>query len=142
MALAPAIEMVLGLRPGERPVRIWRAGYVLPNRSFDDEDASTPMTPGVLVATEQRLIFVREKGLLNKSYQPMDSIELGQITGHRITSLLRLKELEIDLRDQKGARQQRFSNLYEIDPVTLRPVQPSTPDEARAFFGSLIKGSG
>ncbi len=136
--ISPAVLQALFLRPGERAVGVWRAGYVLPDRSFDDEEASTPMTPGILVASDQRLIFVQEKGILNKSYRPMDSMELRQITGHRITSLLRMKELEVELQDQKGRRKQRFSNLYEIDPLSLKPLRPSTPDEARSFFGNLI----
>lgn len=140
MTVAPTVQMALGLRPGERAIRMWRAGYVVPGRYYDEDAAFPVCLSGILVASDQRLIFVQEKGLLNKSYQPMDSLELRQITGHRITSLLKMKELEVDLEDQKGRRKQRLSNLYEIDPLTLKPVQPSTPDEARAFFGSLIGG--
>ncbi len=141
MNIAPAVLMALGLRPGERAIRIWRAGYVVPDRHYDDDSAYPVMLPGILVASDKRLIFVQEKGLMSKSYQPMVSLELRQITGHRITSLLKMKELEIELEDERGLRKQRLSNLYEIDPLTLKPLQPSTPDEARAFFGALFGGA-
>ena len=141
MNIAPAVLMALGLRPGERAIRIWRAGYVVPDRHYDDDAAYPVMLPGILVASDQRLIFVQEKGLLNKNYHQMVSIELRQIIDHRLTSLLRLKELEIEVQDQRGRTKQRFSNLYEIDPLNLKPLQPSTPDEARAFFGALFGGA-
>ena len=83
MTVAPAVQMALGLRPGERAIRMWRAGYVVPGRYYDEDDAIPVMLSGILVASDQRLIFVQEKGLLNKSYQPMDSLELRQITGHQ-----------------------------------------------------------
>jgi hypothetical protein len=140
MVVAPAVLMALDLRPGESVARIWRAGYVLPDRSSEGE-ASTPMASGILVTTNQRLIFVHEKGVINKSYKLMDAMELHQITGQHITSLLRLKELEVEVQDQQALRKQRFSNLHEIDPFTLKPVPPSTPEEATDYFEKLIARS-
>jgi hypothetical protein len=133
--------MAVGLQPGERAIRTWRAGLVVPGRYYDEDNSLPVMLSGILVASDQRLIFVQEKGLLNKSYQPMEAWELRQIVGHRITSLLKMKELEVELQDQRGPRKVRLSNLYEIDPFTLKAVQPATPDEARAFFGTLIGGA-
>lgn len=137
-SIAPAMLQALGLRLGERTVRVLRGGYVLPESSFDEDAPSAPMASGILIVSDQRLIFVREKGLLNKSYHQMESIELRHITDHRLTSLLRLKELEVEAQDQRGRIKRRFSNLYEIDPLTLKPLQPSTPEEARVFFGTLF----
>jgi hypothetical protein len=129
----------MGLRQGERTLGAWVAGYVPSEGSFDDEATYAPVIPGVLVLTDQRLAFVQEKGVLKKQYQHVESVELGRIEGHRITSLLKVKELEVEILDPKGRRNQRFSSIYEIDPLTLKALRPSTPDEARAFFEGALK---
>src|SRR5690606_20228896 len=64
-ALSPLVLPAAGLRPGERVFQVWRAA--LDQGYSSDEDATSNSVGGLLLATDHRLIFLQEKGVLNKS---------------------------------------------------------------------------
>lgn len=135
--LSPLVLPEAGLRPGERVFQVWRAG--LDQGYSSDEDSTTNSMGGLLLATDQRLIFLQEKGMLNKSYRLKESLEWGQIAGYRATSMLRMKGLEVQVPARFGTKRHQFDNLYEVDPQTLKPLAPWPVEQARALLDALAQ---
>ncbi len=135
--LSPLVLPVAGLRPGERVFQVWRAG--LDQGYSSDEDSTSNSMGGLLLATDQRLIFLQEKGVLSKSYKLKESLEWGQITGYKATSMLRIKGLEVQVPARFGTKRHQFDNLYEVDPQTLKPLAPWPVEQARALLDALAQ---
>jgi hypothetical protein len=137
IALSPLVFPEAGLRPGERVFQVWRAGL---NQGYSsDEDSTSNAIGGLLLATDQRLIFLQEKGILSKSYKPKESLDWGQIKGYKATSMLRIKGLEVQVPARFGTKRHQFDNLYEVDPQTLKPLAPWPVEQARALLDALAQ---
>lgn len=133
--LPPMLLQAAGLRPGERIMQVWRAGQVQTSNDPEESDTSVPV---VLLATEQRLVVVREKGLMSKSYKPQASYEYREIVSYDLTSMLRVKGLNIYTQGRFMRSRTEYVNLCEADPATLRPVAPLPVERTRALLEGLI----
>lgn len=136
-ALSPLVLPAAGLRPGERVFQVWRAG--LDQGYSSDEDSTSNSIGGLLLATDQRLIFLQEKGVLSKSYKPRESLEWGQMKGYRATSMLHIKGLEVQVPARIGTKRHQFDNLYEVDPQSLKPLAPWPVEQTRALLDALAQ---
>ncbi|HUT27338.1 MAG TPA: hypothetical protein VMW85_04760 [Methanomassiliicoccales archaeon] len=136
-ALLPQIVMATALRPNERPMQIWRAGLEMPNPNFND-DQRTPMMNGLLLATDQRLAFVEEKGIFSKTYMVRENIEFGQIYHWQLHRFMRMKTLQVDLMGGHGGRK-IFQNIYEVDPMTMRALNPLPAEQVQGLLETLIR---
>lgn len=137
MMLMPQVASVAMLRPNERAVQVWRAGlekdYVNPE---DKNEGGTFNINGVLIATDQRLIFLQEKGLFGKSYKPLESMEYREIVNWRLGQTVKVRSLQVDVAQGRD-RRKVFNNLCEVDPATLNMVQPWSLDQVRQLLGGL-----
>jgi hypothetical protein len=124
-----------GLRPGERTVQLWRAGLVEPST---DPEESDPTASVVLLATDQRLIVLREKGLMNRTYRFQAAFEYRDIVSYDLTSMLRIKGLRVHTQGRFMKNRTDFVNLCEADPATLRPLAPLPVEQTRALLDGLI----
>jgi len=136
-ALSPLLLPTAGLRPGERVFQVWRAG--LDRGCSSDEESASNSIGGLLLATDQRLIFLQEKGMLGKSYRPMESREWGQMKGYKVTPMLHMKGLELEVPARIGTKCQRFDNLHEVDPQSLKPLAPWPVERTRALLDALAQ---
>lgn len=134
--LMPQLASAAMLRPNERPAQVWRAG--LEQDTYDPEEGGhgTFNVNGLLIATDQRLIFVQEKGVFGKSYRPLESMEYREIANWRLGQTMRIRSLQVDLAQGRG-RRMVFNNLSEVDPVNLNLVQPWTLDQVKQLLGGL-----
>ena len=134
--LMPQIASAAALRPNERLVQVWRAG--LETTIMDPEDGpSNTNLSGVLLATDQRLIFMQKKNILSSKYSITENLEYGNIASWKVRHLLRVKNLQIDL-FQGRDRQKVFNNLCEVDPGTLSALQPWTAENLHSLLQGLI----
>jgi hypothetical protein len=90
----------------------------------------------VLIATDQRLIFVQEKGVFGKSYKPLESMEYREIVNWRLGQTMRIRSLQVDVAQGRD-RRRVFNNLSEVDPSTLNTVAPWTLDQVKELLGRL-----
>ncbi|MBI0584543.1 MAG: zinc ribbon domain-containing protein [Methanomassiliicoccus sp.] len=134
-SLSPQIAQASGLRPGERAVQMWRAGQV--ERSTDPEESDSSVSV-ILLATDQRLIVLREKGLMNKTYKPHGAFEYREVASYDLTSMLRIKGLSIYTQGKWMRSRTDFNNLCEVDPVTLKAVAPFPVEQTRALLDGLM----
>ena len=125
--------------PVECRVQVWRAGYEVPGRPVFDDESSNNYLNGILVATDQRVVFIEEKGALSRSYRLKEGIELSQVLAHKVSSFFRVKGLTLEFQAPGGKRAQSFANLYEVDPISLKPVQPQDATEVERLLGSLLR---
>ena len=134
--LMPQVASAAMLRPNERAVQAWRAG--LERDSYDPEEGEhgTFNISGVLIATDQRLIFVQEKGVFGKSYKPLESIEYREIVNWKLGQTIRIKSLQVDVAQGRN-RRKVFNNLSEVDPMTLSVLTPWTLDQVKDLLGRL-----
>jgi hypothetical protein len=134
--LMPQVASAAMLRPNERTVQVWRAG--LEKDSYDPEEGEhgTYNVNGLLIATDQRLIFLQEKGLFGKSYRPLESMEYREIANWRLGQTMRIRSLQVDVAQGRG-RRMVFNNLSEADPVSLNLMQPWTLEQVKQLLGSL-----
>jgi len=138
LMLMPQLAAAAGLRPNERPVQLWRAGLEMSYVGMDDEDLNHTLN-GLLLATDQRLIYIQEKWLFGKSYRPCESIEYGQIAKWNVHRFMRVKNLVVDMSVGRD-RRKSFQNLYEVDPFTLNALAPWPAEQAQALLHNLIEG--
>jgi hypothetical protein len=134
-SISPIVLQASGLRPGERAVQIWRAGQVERSSDPDEADSTTSV---VLVATDQRLIVLREKGLMSKTYKFQVAFEYREIVSYDLTSMLRIKGLSIYAQGRLLRSRTEFVNLCEADPATLRPIAPLPVEQTRALLEGLM----
>lgn len=134
--LMPAVASVAMLRPNERTVQVWRAGSEKDSYDPEENEHGTFNLSGLLIATDQRLIFVQEKGLFSKSYKPLESMEYREIANWKLGQTLRIRSLQVDM-VQGRHRSKVFNNLCEVDPMTLSVMQPWTMDQVKQLLGSL-----
>jgi hypothetical protein len=116
----------------EKPLGIWRAGYV------QGEGGSAVTSSGFLVATDQRLIFILERGRLSKGFTFEHSVELDHITAYRLASMMQSKSLEVYVDDKVRPRLERYSNLSEVDPSSMKMGRTVSAEESREFFDRLL----
>ncbi|MHC1710354.1 MAG: hypothetical protein AB9819_08125 [Methanomassiliicoccales archaeon] len=134
--LMPQVASAAMLRPNERAVQVWRAG--LEQYQYDPEEGThgTFNISGVLIATDQRLIFVQEKGVFGKSYKPLDSVDYREIINWKLGQTMRMKSLQVDVAQGRD-RRKVFNNLCEADPMTLSHLTPWTLDQVKDLLGRL-----
>jgi len=118
-------------------MQIWRAGLEMPNRNFDT-DQRTPMLNGLLLATDQRLVFVEEKGIFSKTYTVRENIEFGQILHWQLHRFMRMKTLQVDLMGGHNGRK-IFQNIYEVDPMTMKVLNPLPAEQVQGLLETLIR---
>ena len=116
-------------------MQIWRAGQVERSSDPDEADSTTSV---VLVATDQRLIVLREKGLMSKTYKFQVAFEYREIVSYDLTSMLRIKGLSIYAQGRLLRSRTEFVNLCEADPATLRPIAPLPVEQTRALLEGLM----
>lgn len=116
-------------------MQLWRAGLVEP--STDPEDSDSTIST-ILLATDQRLIVLREKGLMNKTYRFHTAFEYRDIVSYDLTSMLRIKGLRVQTQGRLMKSRTDFTNLCEADPGTLRPLAPLPVEQTRALLETLI----
>jgi len=109
----------------------------MPNPNFND-DQRTPMMNGLLLATDQRLAFVEEKGIFSKTYMVRENIEFGQIYHWQLHRFMRMKTLQVDLMGGHGGRK-IFQNIYEVDPMTMRALNPLPAEQVQGLLETLIR---
>jgi len=136
MMLIPQVAAAAMLRPNERTAQVWRAGLEQDYVAGDDDESGTFNVSGVLIATDQRLIFVQEKGVFGKSYKPLESMEYREIVNWKLGQTMRIKSLQVDV-SQGRHRRKVFNNLSEVDPMTLNTLTPWTLDQVKQLLGSL-----
>ncbi|MCG7843881.1 MAG: hypothetical protein MIO90_00440 [Methanomassiliicoccales archaeon] len=134
--LMPEVAAGASFRPNEVPAQIWRAGQEFTQWDSDDGMNKTAHLSGLLLATDQRLIFLVKKNMLSKNYVIKESMEYGNIANWRITQLMRVRSLQVDL-SQGRDRRQVFHNLYEVDPMTLKALTPQTVQQVQELLGRL-----
>lgn len=134
--LMPQVASAAMLRPNERAVQAWRAG--LEQDSYDPEEGEhgTFNISGVLIATDQRLIFVQEKGVFSKSYRPLDSMEYREIVNWKLGQTMRIRSLQVEVAQGRN-RRKVFNNLSEVDPMTLNALTPWSLDQVKDLLGRL-----
>lgn len=134
--LMPQVASAVMLRPNERAVQVWRAG--LEKDSYDPEEGThgTFNINGVLIATDQRLVFVQEKGVFGKSYRPLESVEYREIVDWKLGQTFRVRSLQVDVAQGRD-RRKVFNNLCEVDPMTLNVLTPWTQDQVKELLGRL-----
>lgn len=104
--------------PGERTVRLWRARYLNygPKELAEGMGGLQESTKGILVATNQRLIYMHEKGALRTSgYEVVENIPFGSIRGLEA----RGNEVLVSLKDQ-DALTPRFMEASALDWNSLK----------------------
>jgi hypothetical protein len=136
MMLMPQVASAAMLRPNERTMQVWRAGLEKDSYDPEENEHGTFNLNGVLIATDQRLIFVQEKGVFGKSYKPLESIEYREIANWRLGQTMRIRSLQVDV-TQGRDRRKVFNNLSEVDPATLNVVAPWTLDQVKELLGRL-----
>lgn len=136
MMLMPQVASAAMLRPNERTMQVWRAGLEKDSYDPEENEHGTFNLNGVLIATDQRLIFVQEKGVFGKSYKPLESIEYREIANWRLGQTMRIRSLQVDVTQGRG-RSKVFNNLSEVDPATLNVVAPWTLDQVKELLGRL-----
>lgn len=77
-----------------------------------------------------------KKNILSKNYVAKDSMEYNNIASWKITQLMRVKSLHVDLLQGRD-RRQVFHNFYEVDPMTLKAQNPQTVQQAQELLGRL-----
>ncbi|HQQ25350.1 MAG TPA: PH domain-containing protein, partial [Methanomassiliicoccales archaeon] len=112
MMLMPQVASAAMLRPNERPVQVWRAGLEKDSYDPEENEHGTFNLNGVLIATDQRLVFVQEKGMFGKSYKPLESIEYREIANWRLGQTMRIRSLQVDVAQGRD-RRKVFNNLSE-----------------------------
>ena len=136
----PQLASAAMLRPNERVAQVWRAGLEQDYVGMDDNDSGTFNLNGLLIATDQRLIFVQEKGLFGKSYRQLESVDYRDIRDWKFSQVMRIRSLRVDAAHGRNPRK-AFHNLYEVDPMTLGALAPQTLDYVKELLGRLKAGS-
>lgn len=136
--LHPGLAQGLALQPGEAVVQVWRAGLTQTYRNMDDEDRPYQLN-GVLVATDRRLCFVEEKGLMGKSYRLKESIPLEQVTGYSVGKLFRMKGLSLTVNEGGRSRRVELGNVYEVEPAGLQALPPAPVEHMKATLERLFR---
>ncbi|HRU11587.1 MAG TPA: hypothetical protein P5189_03410 [Methanomassiliicoccales archaeon] len=132
--LDPGVASAAMLRPNERAVHAWRAGMERTG-AVGDAAGGGSVVYGVLVATDQRLIFVQDRGTLADRYVLLESVEYGGIVDWRLSETTGVRALQVDSRDRGPWG--NFVNLYEVDPMTLRGIVPGPLEQLRRSLGAL-----
>ena len=119
-----------GYVTGNRSAGTWKNIYA---RALALDDGRTRL---VLIATDQRLIFVQEKGLFGKSYRALESIEYREIANWKLGQTIRVRSLRVDVAQGRD-RHKVFNNILEADPMTLNTLAPWTLDQVKQLLGRL-----
>ena len=136
MMLMPQVASAAMLRPNERTAQVWRAGLEQDHYDPEEGEHGTFNINGVLIATDQRLIFVQEKGVFGKSYRPLESIEYREIVNWKLGQTVRVRSLLVDVAQGRD-RRKVFNNIYEVDPMTLNNVPPWNQEQVKQLLGRL-----
>ena len=134
--LMPELASAAMLRPNEKAVQVWRAGLEQDHYDPEEGEHGTFNLNGVLIATDQRLIFVQEKGLFGKSYRALESIEYREIANWKLGQTIRVRSLRVDVAQGRD-RHKVFNNILEADPMTLNTLAPWTLDQVKQLLGRL-----
>ena len=136
MMLMPQVASAAMLRPNERTAQVWRAGLEQDRYDPEEGEHGTFNIKGVLIATDQRLIFVQEKGVFGKSYRPLESVDYREIVNWKLGQTMRIRSLQVDVAQGRD-RRKVFNNLCEVDPMTLNTLPPWTQDQVKQLLGRL-----
>ena len=136
LSIMPQLASAAMLRPNERVAQVWRAGLEQDYVGMDDDDSGTYKINGLLLATDQRLIFVQEKGMFGKSYVQLESVDYRDIRDWKLSQVMRIRSLRVDAAHGRNPRK-AFHNLYEVDPMTLSALAPQTLDQVKELLGRL-----
>ena len=123
------------LKPNENAIRMLRALYSQKN---PDPAQTGDLHSGFLLETNQRLIFLKEKGVLSKNYHPIIAIELEKISGCSITGGFN-KKLQINVPKEISALPPCFGSFREIDLPTLKPNKSRKTQEMQLEINDLIR---
>lgn len=77
--------------------------------------------------------------MLGKSYRPMESRDWGQMKGYKVTPMLHMKGLEMQVPTRIGTTRHRLDNLHEVDPQSLKPLAPWPVERTRALLDALAQ---
>lgn len=125
-APAPSLPGSLGqavrLNPGESIVTFYRARSLGDPRK-KDEDGGYDSMDGVLLITDQRMVFIEETGVLQKKMIMTESIDLSSVglvdvSGFR-SKLLAVHHVRYNLNYITG-----FDSFRELDMATMRGGRP------------------
>ncbi|MCU0861103.1 MAG: hypothetical protein MUE65_02155 [Methanomassiliicoccales archaeon] len=129
LPLAPSMSPLPGnlgqavrLNPGESIVTIYRARSLGDPRK-KDEDGGYNSMDGVLLLTDQRLVFIEETGILQKKMIMTESIDLGSINlvdvSGFMSKIVTVHHVRYNLNYITG-----FDNFRELDMATMKGGRP------------------
>ena len=125
--LMPELASAAMLRPNEKAVQVWRAGLEQDHYDPEEGEHGTFNLNGVLIATDQRLIFVQEKGLFDKSYRALESIEYREIANWKLGQTIRVRSLRVDVAQEMVHLIDQLTQLYAgQDNIGVSAI-PATP---------------
>ncbi len=134
--IMPKLASAAVLRPNEMVAQVWRAGLEQDYVGMEEGESGKFNINGLLLATDQRLIFVQEKGLFDKSYKQLESIDYREIGNWKLSQVVRTRALQVDV--TRGRLQRKvFNNLLEADPMSLVAQAPQNLDYVKQLLGRL-----
>lgn len=116
-ALHPSLENIIRMNPGESVLRLFRATSFGDPRAKNSENASK--YSGLMLITDQRLVFIVESGVFQKKYSlgetiELDAIQMVDVEGF-LDKCLVVRYLRYNLNYPSG-----FDDFMEVDPVSLK----------------------
>ena len=134
-ALLPgSLGQAVRLNPGEDVVKIYRARKLDPHGGDPEDDDSRT---GILLLTDQRLVFIEESGVLHKKFSATETIPMSEISLVNVTGLLS-KSLTVNYARYKLNYKMAFDQFRELDPATMKGMQSVTLLQAQQAFSDAM----
>jgi len=144
MPVPDVLISAIMLRPNERPLRAWRAGFIPLDAggailsAFAGDRRAEQASSGYLVVTNRRLIFLEMKGFVSKNYNVKASIDFPQVRGSGLYGGF-LKGVMLSVDCQGRTERFRFAGFRTIDPSTLKPLKLIKEEKMIPILDKIIK---
>ena len=122
--LPPSLQGVIILKPRESINWIWRCSRN--RRIIVPGGQRNQIEPGFLIASNQRIIFIKASGLFSKAYSVNEVICYENVGGVSYSDGILNKVISIN--DQQGgeAKSLKLIALFEVNSVTLEKTKPAS----------------
>ena len=137
--LKETIDTTVGLRLGEVIDHVWRAMHSPQSTNRPIEWGTYDQCTGLLVITNQRVIFLEEDGFLSKRHRILWSIPHEDILGCEIKEKW-FPRLVLDITFKNTSMKIDLGSFFEVDSTTLKNGVGATPEEVQRVIDRIAPG--
>lgn len=132
--LPGSLGQAVRLNPGENPVKFYRVRKLDPNKGDPEDDDSRT---GIMLITNQRLVFIEETGVLQKKFMATETINMSEIRLVEVAGFLS-KSLKVNHIRYKLNYVTAFDQFKELDLTTMKGTSSVTLVQAQQVLSDAL----